>query len=199
MTKSRRVLAVLPVLLLFCVGLYLGSKFPGWRGLKSSARIYSTPVLLQQVQTLSELVTIKYVLEKVQVETVPSEKILGQIIGSENRILLLAHGIVKAGIDLKKLKEGDVQINQNKITVSLPPPQITDAYLDEKLTRVIDRKTGMLAPSDKDLEQVTRQHALDDIQRSARENGILKDANERARLQLSNLFRQLGFTEVEFR
>jgi hypothetical protein len=113
--------------------------------------------------------------------------------------LLLAHGIVKAGIDLKKLTANDLQINQKKITVTLPPPQITDAYLDEKLTQVIDRKTGLLAPPDKDLEQTTRQHALDDIRRAARDDGILKDADERARDQLKNLFHQLGFSEVEFR
>lgn len=199
MSKLPRIVAVLLVLVLFCAGIFLGSKWSAWRGFNSAPKILSTPVVLKQVQTLSELVTVKYVLEKIQAEQIPSEKLIGQVIGSENRILLLAHGIVKAGIDLKKMKSADIQINEKKITVTLPPPQITDAYLDEKLTQVIDRKTGLLAPPDKNLEQTSRQHALDDIRRAARENGILNDAEERARDQLKNLFHQLGFSEVEFR
>jgi hypothetical protein len=184
---------------LFCAGLYLGSKWTLWRGFNSSPKILNAPVVLLQVQTLSELVTVKYVLEKVQAEEIPSEKLLGQVLRSENQIMLLAHGIVKAGIDLKTLKPEDLQIDQKKITLKLPQAKITDAYLDEKLTRVIDRKTGLLAPPDKDLEQNTRQHALDDIRRAARESGIFQEADERARAQLTNLFHQLGFTEVELR
>ena len=72
----------------------------------------------------------------------------------------------------------------------MPPPRVTDAYLDEKQTRVIERTTGLLRVFDKDLEQTARQNAVDDIRRSARNSGILKDADERARSQLKNLFHQ---------
>lgn len=195
----RRVVAVLVIVVLFCAGIFLGSKWSEWRTLNTAPRILSTPVILKEVQALSELVTVKYVLEKVQSEQIPSEKLIGQLIGSENQILLLAHGVVKAGIDLKALQPDSLQINDKKIVLTLPQPQITDAYLDEKLTQVIDRKTGLLAPPDRDLEQTTRQHALDAICRAARVNGILQEADERARAQLTNLFHQLGFSEVEFR
>jgi hypothetical protein len=199
MSKVRRILAGLLVAILFGAGLYSGFKLSGWRGFSASPKTYSTPVLLQQVQTLSELVTVKYVMEKVQVLEVPSENLLGQALGSQNRILMLAHGIVKAGIDFKKMKPQDLQVKDKQIIIiRLPPSQITDAYLDEKQTRVIDRQTGLLAPSDKDLEQTTRQGALFDIQRAARENGILKDAEERAQTQLKVFFQQLGFEKVEF-
>jgi hypothetical protein len=199
MSKLRGVSAAFLMLALFVVGIFFGSRWANWRLLKSGPKIYSTPVLLKQVQSLSELVTVKYVLEKVQAEEIPSENLIGQVIGSQNKILLLAHGVVKAGIDLKEIKPEDISISDKKITMTLPPPQITDAYLDDKLTKVIDRETGLLAPPDKDLEQTTRQHAIDDIRRAARENNILKEADDRARLQLTNLFHQLGFSEVEFR
>jgi len=130
---------------------------------------------------------------------VPPEGVLAQLFAGENRILLLAHGIVKAGIDLGRLAPGDLQISEKKIVIKLPPAQITDAYLDDKQTRVIERTTGLFRSFDKDLEQTTRQNAIDDINRAARSSGILKDAEERARLQLSNLLLQLGFEKVEFR
>jgi hypothetical protein len=52
---------------------------------------------------------------------------------------------------------------------------------------------------DKDLEQTARQQAVEDLRRAALENGIVKDAQERGQAQLSNLFYQLGFTQVDFR
>jgi hypothetical protein len=115
-----------------------------------------------------------------------------------NRVLLLAHGIVKAGIDLKRLKPEDVLISGRKITLRLPPPQITDAYLDERQTQVIDWQRGFLRTFDKDLEQTARQNAVDDLSRGARTDGILNDAGERARLELALFLHQAGFEQVEF-
>jgi division protein CdvB (Snf7/Vps24/ESCRT-III family) len=81
----------------------------------------------------------------------------------------------------------------------MPPSRITDAYLDDTLTKVVEQKTGLLRSFDKDLQQTAREQAVQDINRAARNEGILKDADERARSQLTNLFHQLGFKEVEFR
>jgi hypothetical protein len=112
--------------------------------------------------------------------------------------LLLAHGIVKAGIDLHELKPDDVKISGQRVTLRLPPPRIMDAYLDDSKTEIIERTTGMLRQFDKDLEQNARRQAVDDIRRAARLSGILNDARERARQQLEVFFRQLGFEEVVF-
>jgi Protein of unknown function (DUF4230) len=161
------------------------------------ARIKNTPALLVQVQTLSQLTTVKYVLEKVVRIEDPShwyELSLG-----ENSLLMVAHGVVKAGVDLGELQPGNLEVFGKKIIIKLPPARITDTYLDDALTEVIDRKTGLLRSFDKDLEQNARRQAVEDINRAARNGGILKDANERARTQLTLLFRQLGFEEVEFR
>jgi hypothetical protein len=49
---------------------------------------------------------------------------------------------------------------------------------------------------DKDLEQNARRQAVDDLRIAARSNRIYEDAEERARLQLANLFHQLGYEVV---
>ena len=117
----------------------------------------------------------------------------------ENRVLMIAHGIVKAGLDLTRLQPGDLQVAEKRVAIKLPPAEITEAYLDEKETRVVERSTGFLRSFDKNLEQTARQNALEDIRRAAQNGGILKDAESRARAQLTNLFRQLGFEQIEFR
>jgi len=192
MSKRPFAIIIFLLLILFVAGLVLGILLPRWARSGSSPKVYSTPALLQQVQTLSQLVTVKYVLEKVVV--LEDVKWTG-----ENRVLMVAHGVVKAGLDLKQLQPADLQVSDSSILIKLPLAQITDAYLDEKQTRVIERTTGLLRAFDKDLEQTARQNAVDDIRRAARTGGILKDADERARVQVSNLFKQLGFEKVEFR
>src|SRR5256886_14230198 len=153
-------------------------------------RIQNTATMLKQVQALSELGTVKYVLEKVVI--LEDIKWYG-----ENRVLLVAHGVVKAGVDLQEIKPEDVRVDDKKVVMKLPRARITDAYLDDQKTRVVDRTTGLLRPFGKDLEQSARRQAGADLSISARFNGINGDAEERARLQLSNLFHQLGL-EVEF-
>ena len=197
MQKLGKILIVGAVAILFAVGMFCGIELARWK--RSGSSTISTPALLTQVKALSELVTIQYVIEKVEVLEVPSENIVGQMIGSQNRMLLLAHGVVKAGINLDSLRSEDLQVHGKVISIKLPPARITDHYLDEKQTKVIDRETGLLAPPAKDLEQTTRRNALDSIQRAARANGILSEADARAKAQLSALFMQLGFERVEFR
>ncbi len=194
MSKLRVALLVLVLLVLFGLGLTLGVLLPRLAQLASRPTVYSTSTLLQQVRTLSELVTVQYVIEKVVV--VEDVKWIAGL--GENRVLMVAHGIVKAGMDLGQLEPGDLHLSGKKVTIKLPPSRITDSYLDEGQTRVVERTTGLLRFFDKDMEQTARQNAVEDIRRAARSGGILKDADERARTQLKHLFESMGL-EVEFR
>jgi hypothetical protein len=191
MLRFRLAVTLALVAVALGVGLWLGALF--WRAATPSdgPRFYDTPTVLRQVQSLAQLVTVKYVLEKVVVAE--DVKWFG-----ENRVLLVAHGVVKAGVDLQRMKPEDVRVSGRVVSVRLPPAEITDAYLDDKQTRVIERTTGLLRVFDKDLEQKARQHAAEEIRRAAREAGILQEATERARAQVERLLHDLGFERVEF-
>ena len=198
MRRVKQIFWVLAVALVFIAGAWFGLKLTRLLTPVAGVRVENTATVVQQVQTLSDLVTVKYVLEKVEIVNSPPTTTLGQFVQGENRVLLLAHGIVKAGIDLKRLQKEDVVIAGKKIVLHLPPPQITDAYLDERQTQVIDWQKGFLRDFDKDLETTARQNAVDDIRRAARTAGILKDADDRARLELAVFLNQAGFEQVEF-
>jgi hypothetical protein len=192
MRRLRQIFWAVVALAIFVGGVWLGFTVTRWMKLGSGLHQENTATVVQQVQTLSDLVTVKYVLEKVVI--LEDVKWYG-----ENRVLLLAHGIVKAGIDLKRITTDDVAISGKKISLRLPSPQITDAYLDDPRSQVIDHTTGLLRAFDKDLEQTARQNAVDDIRRAARKEGILDEADKRARLELELFLRQTGFEQVEFR
>ncbi|MBI5386739.1 MAG: DUF4230 domain-containing protein [Verrucomicrobia bacterium] len=158
----------------------------------------NTATILQRVQALSQLVTVKYVLEKTVVLDDP--KYLGGLIPlGENRLILLAHGEVKAGVDLSKLQPGDVSVSGRRIALTLSRAVMTDAYLVEQHTRVLDWKTGLFRSFDKELEQTARRYALSEITRAARQSGIEEEATERARQQLADFLTAFGFESVEVR
>jgi len=190
MLKTRLIIVGLVLAIAVGTALFIALLWVRLPGMSGPPRIQNTSTILKQVQTLSDLVTVKYVLEKVVI--LEDIKWYG-----ENRVLLIAHGIVKAGVDLQEIKPNDVRMDDKKVIIRLPQVRITDAYLDEKQTRVVDRTTGLLRTFDKDLEQTARRQAVADLQLSARSTGIYEDAAERARLQLANFFHQLGL-EVTF-
>jgi len=190
MLKTRLIIVGLALAIALGVALFVALLLVRPPSIGTPPKIQSTATIVQQVQTLSELVTVKYVLEKVVI--LDDIKWYG-----ENRVLLVAHGIVKAGVDLQEIKPEDVRVEDKKIVLKLPRARITDVYLDDQKTRVVDRSTGLLRAFDKDLEQNARRQAVEELRIAARSNRIYEDAEERARLQLANLFHQLGY-EVEF-
>lgn len=188
---KRAVAAIFAVAIIFAVGLFFGGFFYHWLGSKSGV-IFNTATLLKKVQTLSQFVTVKYNLEKVVV--LDNVKWYG-----DSHVTLVAHGVVKAAIDLDQLGPGDIQISGKKISMVLPRSRVVDAYLDDQRTQIVERDTGLLRMFDKDLEQNARRQAVEELRLAALQNGILNDASERARSQLTILLYQVGFTEVNLR
>ena len=164
----------------------------------SAPKFANTPSVVVQIQSLSDLVTVKYVIEKVVFAETPRTTTIDQLLpGRDDKIILLAHGIVKAGVNLSRVKPEDVETRDQTIRITIPPATLTDQYLDENATQVLDRRTGLLRTYDQKLEQQARQEAVAQIARAARQSGIEREANERARQQLSAFFKSLGYKEVE--
>ena len=192
MRQIRNFIWTLTAVVVLALAAYLTFTAARWLNHGGSRFFWNTTSVVHEVQSLSDLVTVKYVLNKVVV--LEDVKWYG-----ENRVLLLAQGVVKAGIDLKRLKPEDVDIAGKKISLRLPPAEVTDAYLDDAASQVIDHTTGLLRAFDKDLEESARQNAVDDIKRAARNAGILAEADKRGREELANFFKRAGFATVEFR
>lgn len=191
MFGQRFITAAVVLLLVLGAGLLLGLLLPGWLDRAPRPHLLDTATVIRQVQPLAQLATVQFVLEKVV--AFEDAKWYG-----DNRVLLVARGVVKAGVDFSRLQPGDVELRERGVTLRLPPAVITDAYLDDQGTKVIERSTGLMRVFDKQLEQEARRLAVEDIKRAARQSGILKEADDRARLQIAVALRQLGFESVEF-
>jgi hypothetical protein len=154
------------------------------------------PALLREIQQLSELVTVKYGLQKVVGLT--EEKVP---FGSE-ALLLLVQADVLAGVDLAQLTPNDVQISPTSaVTIRLPAARILRVYIDDKHTRVWDRKKTWWTPwvsYNPELDQKARRIALEHVQAAALEMGILGDAQNNARRAIRNFLHLVGVREVQF-
>jgi hypothetical protein len=192
MRQFRDFVIAVTAAVMLALAVYLTFTVARWANRGGGVHLASTTSVIHEVQSLSEIITVKYVVEKVVI--LDDVKWYG-----DSRVLLLAHGVVKAGIDLKRLQPSDVSISGKTITMRLPMVQVTDAYLDDKETQVIDHTTGLLRTYDKDMEQSARQEAVEEITMAARKGGILDDADKRARTELETFFKQAGFESVVFR
>lgn len=177
------------LVVIFVFGAILGVIFGRMLPQASFPQIGNTTTVIKQIQSLNELSTVRYTLEKVVI--LEDVKWYGG-----NRVVLVASGVVKAGVDLGKLSENDIRISDSILTINLPRAEVLDAYLKDRETQVLDRSTGLFREFDKDLEQEARKQAVGQMLVAARKNGILADADERAALQLQLFFGKLGFKEV---
>jgi hypothetical protein len=151
--------------------------------------------IVNEVRVLARLETIQYSVEKV-VTAETGQEVLGELFG--DRILLIAHGYVIAGVDLSNLTQDDIAISGGLVEINLPDPEIFVATLDNQKTRVYNRETGLFYQGDPELETLARQSAEQEIYRSALEDGILQKANDNAEIFLERLLDDLGFDDVIF-
>ena len=114
-----------------------------------------------------------------------------------DKLLLVAHGEVIAGIDLGQLKAGDVSVRGDTVSVHLPTAQILTTRIDNVRTRVYSRTTGLLVSSDPNLESAVRLTAEQQIAQAALDDGILEKARQNARTSVTALLYGLGFRIVE--
>jgi hypothetical protein len=164
--------------------------------LEPTPTIIPDPVtIIREVQSLARLETIQYTVEKVITAEI-NQGVFAPFVG--DKLLLVAHGYVIAGIDLSKLTQEDLRMKDDVLYVDLPEAEVFVATLDNDKTYVYDRETGLLRNSDLNLETEARQAAENAILEGAIEDGILIYAEQNAEIYIERLLNTLGFLRVVF-
>jgi hypothetical protein len=153
--------------------------------------------IIHEVRALARLETIQYAVEKV-ITAETGQEFLGFLFG--DRLLLVAHGTVIAGVDLDKIGADDIEVDaEGRATLLLPPTEIFVTVLDNEKSYIYDRTKGLLTRGDVQLESAARLAAEREIERTALEDGILDQAQVNAEAYLYRLLRSLGFPDVTIR
>lgn len=157
----------------------------------------SQPTVVERIQRLQRLETVVYTMDKV-VTGSKQNPILPDFLAGD-RLLMMVHGEVVAGIDFSELHSSDVQVRGKNVHLHLPPSQIFRSRLDSEKTKVYSRQTGLLVPTDPNLETQVRQEAERQIQDAALADGILKTAQQNAASTITGLLQGLGFAEIDIK
>src|ERR1700746_1575686 len=156
----------------------------------------SQPTVVDRIQRLQRLETVVYTVDKI-VNGAKKNPIIPDFLAGD-RLLMLVHGEVVAGIDFTDLKPGDVRLNGKQIQLHLPAPQVFRTRIDSAKTRVYSRQTGLLVPTDPNLETQVRQEAERQLQEAAMADGILRTAQQNAASTIRSLLQGLGFEKIDF-
>lgn len=159
-------------------------------------RTADPPAVVREIQRLSELVTVKYNVQKViglEEDKVP--------FGSE-KIMLMVQATVLGGVDLSAVTTQQcVVAADNSVTVTLPAPKVLHVFVNEKDTKVWDRSKTWWTPwvaLNPELDQKARLAALEAVQAAAIEMGILSNAQHNAETTIRQFLRPLGVETVTF-
>jgi hypothetical protein len=155
------------------------------------------PTVVRQIQQLRRLETVSYTMDKI-ISGEHANAYLPKFLAGD-RLLLVVHGEVVAGIDLAGLQPGDVSIRGQKASIHLPAAEVFSTRIDNARTKVYSRDTGLFSSPDPNLESEVREVAERQLLQAALQDGILKSAADNARSTISSMLQGFGFHEVDIR
>ncbi len=193
----------LVVLAFALIGVWrMGDRFFSDMGAMFSLKVASPevdlrPIVISQIRGASELTTSIFVMETV----VPTRQnlLLGSVTLGTTKLLYIAHGEVRAGVDLGAIAPTDVTLTQDSITIQLPPPKILDRKIDVNRSSIYEYDRGFmgLGPDvGPNLQTLAQQETLKRIEKAACDNDILAAANQRAELVVGQLVKLTGYAKV---
>lgn len=152
------------------------------------AQVDVRSLVVDRLRQASELTTTVYTTETI----VPTsqDRLVGRFVIGTTKLLYIAHGQVRAGVDLGQIGPEDVTATTDRLQIQLPPPQILDSKIDVSRSSVYTYDRGFLslgpdvAPV---LQTEAEQTALEQILASACAADLLKEANVQARQVVNQL------------
>jgi hypothetical protein len=166
--------------------------------LTGEARInVSQPAVVRQIQQLERLETVAYTMEKL-VWGERDNPYLPKFLISD-RLVLVVHGEVVAGVDLRRVTPADVSVQGHTISLKLPDAELFSTRVDNERTQVYSRVTGLFSQPDPNFETEIRREAERQLRQAALKDGILETANQNARTTMVSLLKGFGFQQVNIR
>ncbi len=115
----------------------------------------------------------------------------------DRKILISCEAKLKAGIDLSQLKEEDISINGQSITLTLPKAKIISINLPPAKIKVEYEETGIFRSSFSTAERdALAAQGEQQIRQSAEQLGLLQSASDNAAVFITSFLKRLGYKTV---
>lgn len=154
-------------------------------------------IIIGGLQEMNELTTTK-MSTKATVDLKEERKFFGDRLSlGDTHVVYEAVGTVQAGIDVDQLEVEKIDIANHKVRLILPPPRITEAFLDVDGSRVVVHFRRWFGRSvESDLQERAQKEALALIKKEVCANNILDNANQHAKKLVENILHSAGYEEV---
>jgi len=115
----------------------------------------------------------------------------------DRKILMSCKAKVKAGVDLSKIIDKDIQAKGKRIEITLPAPEIVSFEMDpDQIRTEMTDVNGMRSDFTQDEKNRIMQLGEQAIRKEMEALNILKDAENNAKAFLTDFYKELGFEEV---
>lgn len=152
---------------------------------------------MSKVQSASKLATVEFTVDKIVFATKDS-KFLGIIRLNQAAFLANTKAYIKTGIDFYQLKPEDVKIEGKTIDLLLPAVEvinfsypIEDYLVDES----VKSEKFLVKFTIEDYDDLFRQAEID-IRNNLKYLGMVKTTEDRTRLLMESLLKNLGYDEI---
>ncbi len=155
--------------------------------------IDDTPVLIKEINNLSQIITItvydEVVMESVKPKNLPSFPGLRPV---PDKIVLIAKGKVLAGVNLSEIKENNIFVYQDSVSIRLPPAEIFSTIVNPSDFETFDEVGKWTA---KEITEIKKK-IVNKITTRALQNQILPKAWQRSKFIIDNFLRSTGFKKI---
>jgi hypothetical protein len=155
-------------------------------------------LVVGKIQNASDLATTEFTVDKI-VHGTKTRKLSWFIKLSEARFLAYSQAKIKSGIDLSKISAEDIEIEDKRITLNLPPVKVINfsyppsSFVEDSL--ISDTRAFLNTISIEDQEIFFRQAELD-IRNNLAYMGIVETTQQHTRTLLIQLLKSLGYEEI---
>lgn len=165
--------------------------------------LFPTPVTTTEIKNIvitglkdmNELTSVN-MSSKTTIKSSQEKKISRFTIGDTN-VIYEAVGQVQAGIDISKLTATWADPEKHRIHIQLPPPYISNVFLDVSSSHVIDSYKNWLGPdTERQLLEESEKQALEYIKAEACAGDILQKANNNAKNLVEGILRAAEYENI---
>lgn len=199
---GKKIVEVVLILVLLIGGWYFIKANPfNWNFSfgNSELKIDKTANVVEKIKNISEFTTICYYEETVikNSKAVDASNIVTDWLklktdSIQEEIVIIAKGKVRAGFNFSKIKENDIIVKTDTISIKLPSPEVFDVIANPSDYEIFVEE-GKWSHEDISLLQMDHRNQL---LKSSIESGVLQKAMSVGEIKISELFKTFGFKTV---
>lgn len=150
----------------------------------------TSDVVLEKMEMLGKLELTKFTIKDVL------EKKIIKPYWFDEKVLFIAVGEAAGCIDLTKVQEGDIIINEETIAIDLPAPEICYSKLNHERSKVYDISGDYFKLNTQENIEEVYKLAEARIEQNAKELGVIEQTKNNALLIIKPLFETLSGKKI---